>query len=123
MEADPLVHSPFRDREVRWEMRRVLPCLLAVSIAWCGAAAAKDEHDQDRARRAVEQGQMLPLREIIARAESTFAGQVVEAELEDERGVPTYEIKVLTRGGRVVKVRYDARTGALVTSDDKGGKR
>lgn len=66
---------------------------------------------------------MLPLREIIARAESAFAGQVVEAELEDERGLPTYEIKVLTRGGRVVKLRYDARTGALVGSNGKDGKR
>jgi uncharacterized membrane protein YkoI len=104
-------------------MLAVLPWLLVVAVACCGPAAAKDEHDQDRARRAVEQGRMLPLREIIARAESTFAGQVVEAELEDERGVPTYELKVLTRGGRVVKVRYDARNGALLTSDDKGGKR
>jgi uncharacterized membrane protein YkoI len=65
---------------------------------------------------------MLPLREIIARAESAFAGQVVEAELEDEGGLPTYEIKVLTRAGRVVKVRYDARTGALLTSNDREGQ-
>ncbi|GEP56779.1 PepSY domain-containing protein [Reyranella soli] len=66
---------------------------------------------------------MLPLREIIVRAETTFSGQVVEAELEDERGLPTYEIKVLTRGGRVVKVRYDALTGALLNSNDKDGRR
>ncbi|MBL6617944.1 MAG: PepSY domain-containing protein [Reyranella sp.] len=104
-------------------MRRLLPCLLAAVVACGGAAAAEDDHDQDRARRAVEQGRMLPLREIIARAESAFAGQVVEAELEDERGVPIYEVKVLTRGGRVVKVRYDARTGALLTSNDKDGRR
>jgi uncharacterized membrane protein YkoI len=104
-------------------MGRLLPCLLAAAIACCGAAAAEDDHDQDRARRAVEQGRMLPLHEIIAQAEAAFAGQVVEAELEDERGLPTYEIKVLTRAGRVVKVRYDARSGALLTSNDKVGPR
>jgi len=104
-------------------MRRLLPCLLAAAVACCGAAAAEDDHDQDRARRAVEQGRMLPLREIIARAESAFGGQVVEAEMEDKRGLPTYEIKILTNAGRVVKVRYDARTGALLTSSDKDGQR
>jgi uncharacterized membrane protein YkoI len=104
-------------------MIRLLPCLLAAAVACGGAAAADDDHEQDRARRAVEQGRMLPLREIIQRAESAFAGQVVEAEMEDERGVPTYELKVLTRAGRVVKVRYDARTGALLTANGKEGRR
>jgi len=59
---------------------------------------------------------------LIARAEAEVGGEVVEAELEDERGGPVYEIKLLTRAGRLVKVRYDARTGAALPGGE-GKKR
>lgn len=102
-------------------MRAFLPCLLAAVLLLGGPAMASDGPDQDRARRAVEQGLMLPLRDIIARAQAELGGEVVEAELEDERGVPVYEIKLLTRG-RLVKARYDARTGVRLTGGE-GKKR
>jgi uncharacterized membrane protein YkoI len=107
-------------------MRTFLACLLVAAIGCGGSASAGDGHDadrgQDRARRAVQQGAMLPLREIIARAQADWGGEVVEAELEDERGVPVYEVKVLTRTGRLVKARYDARTGAPLAGGE-GKKR
>ena len=62
---------------------------------------------------------MLPLRDIVTRAEADFAGKVVEAEFEDEGGAPIYEIKIVTAAGRVMKLHYDARTGALLTSDGR----
>lgn len=103
-------------------MRRFLPCLLATVLCLGGPAVAGDGPEQDRARRAVEQGLMLPLRDIIARAQAELGGEVVEAELEDERGVLVYEMKVLTRGGRLVKARYDARTGVRLAGGE-GKKR
>ena len=99
-------------------MRIFLFGLLAAAIGG-GAAIAHDGQDQDRARRAVQQGTMLPLRDIIARAQADLAGEVVEAELEEERGVPVYELKVLTRAGRLVKVHYDARTGTPVPDSER----
>lgn len=99
-------------------MRIFLFGVLAAAIGG-GVAIAHDGKDQDRARRAVQQGTMLPLRDIIARAQADLAGEVVEAELEEERGVPVYELKVLTRAGRLVKVYYDARTGTPVPGSER----
>ena len=104
-------------------MRSLVLCFLAATLAGTGPALAGDGHDQDRARRAVEQGRMLPLRDIIARAQADLGGEVLEAELEDEKGVPVYELKLLTRGGRLVKARYDARSGAPVAAGSEGKKR
>ena len=94
-------------------MKTWLACLVVALIAG-GPAVAKDDHDQDRARRAVQDGRMLPLRDIVTRAEAAFGGQVIEAEFEEEGGAPAYEIKIVTEGGRVLKLRYDARTGELM---------
>ena len=104
-------------------MRRITAALVAALIACAGGALAESGHEQDRVRRAVEQGRMLPLRDIVAHAEAAFDGQVVKAELEDEGGGPLYELKIVTRSGRVVKVRYDARTGALVVPRVREGGR
>lgn len=107
-----------------WLLAATLGCAVVTmaSVTMASVAMASDGHDQDRARRAVQQGTMLPLRDIIARAEAEVGGEVVEAELEDERGGPVYEIKLLTRAGRLVKVRYDARTGAALPGGE-GKKR
>jgi uncharacterized membrane protein YkoI len=86
-----------------------------------GPVAARDDHD--RARRAVEEGRILPLRDILARAQASHAGQVLEVELEDERGVLVYEIKILSTDGRVMKLHYDAQTGALLKSRDRDRRR
>jgi len=104
-------------------MRRIPILVVAALVAGAGGALADSGHDHDRVRRAVEQGRMLPLRDIVVRAEAAFDGQVVKAELEDEGGGPLYELKVVTRDGRVLKVRYDARTGALVTPRARDGGR
>ncbi len=97
-------------------MRTWLACLvLVLALAAAGTAVARDDRDQDRARRAVQEGRALPLRDIVARAEGSFGGQVVEAEFEEEGGTPAYEIKIVTESGRVLKLRYDARTGELMT--------
>jgi uncharacterized membrane protein YkoI len=94
-----------------------MACLMALALIVGGPAAAKDDHD--RARRAVEEGNMLPLRDIMARVEADYPGQVVETELEEKGGVPVYEIKVVTKAGRLMKLHYDARTGALLKSSGR----
>ena len=103
-------------------MRFWTACLLTMALVAGGAAVAKD-HDHDRARRAVEEGRMLPLRDILARAEVDYPGQVVEAELEEEGGAAVYEIKIVTNAGRLMKLHYDARTGALLKSSGRDAPR
>lgn len=104
-------------------MRVWMACLMATALVAGGPAAARDDHDHDRARRAVEEGRMLPLREIMARAEAAYPGQIVEAELEQKGGAPVYEIKIVTNAGRLMKLHYDARTGALLKSSGRDAPR
>ncbi len=93
---------------------------LAALIA-CGPALADNDHD--RARRAVEEGRILPLKDILARAETAYPGQLIEAELEDEDGVMIYEIKMLTKDGRLMKLLYDAGNGALLKAKGREERR
>lgn len=95
-------------------------CLLA-ALTLCSPAWASSDHD--RARRALEAGQILPLKDILARAETEFPGHLVEAELEDEDGALVYELKILTTGGRVMKLYYDARTGELLKAKGRENRR
>lgn len=97
----------------------LLPVLLSglVLLSVVHAASA-GETDHDRARRAVEAGEIKPLREILAEVEKTHGGQLMEAELEHEQGRMVYELKLLTAGGRIVKLYYDARSGLLLKPED-----
>ncbi|HEX6959129.1 MAG TPA: PepSY domain-containing protein [Ferrovibrio sp.] len=86
--------------------------LLALSAALTIASPAQaGEDDHDRARRAVESGEIKPLRSILENAEATYGGQLIEAELEREDGRLVYELKLLTVDGRLLKVYYDAWSG------------
>ena len=101
---------------------RVLVAFLVAALA-VGAAAPASASDHDRARRAVEEGRILPLKEILARAQGAYPGQVIEAELEDEDGMVVYEIKLLTADGRLMKLSYNAATGELLKTRARGRQR
>lgn len=82
---------------------------LAVPPAW---ASGKDDHD--RARQAVQAGQVLPLPTVLERLQREVPGQVLEVELEQERERWIYEIKLLTPAGQLTKVKLDARTAEVL---------
>jgi hypothetical protein len=106
----------------RW--RTLCLSLCAVLLA-CGSGAsiAKDGHD--RARQALEAGEVLPLRTILERVEREYPGQVVDVELEREHGGNhdrwIYEVKVLRSGGSLIKLKVDARDGTILGDKDQGG--
>lgn len=56
----------------------------------------------------------LPLSRILEIAARTAPGEVVKVELEDEHGVLAYELEIVTAGGRLIELRIDARTGAVL---------
>ncbi|MDR3438651.1 PepSY domain-containing protein [Telmatospirillum sp.] len=88
-----------------------LAIVLASLLAGTPVAA---DSDHDVARRALEAGQILPLRDILTRVGTAFPGQMIDTDLETEGGRLVYEIKVLTSDGRVLKLLYDARTGEML---------
>ena len=75
-------------------------------------ASGKDDHD--RARQAVQAGQVLPLPTVLERLQREVPGQVLEVELEQERERWIYEIKLLTPAGQLTKVKLDARTAEVL---------
>lgn len=96
---------------------RLLPVLLAVS-AW--PAQAHDHEDHDRARQALEQGRVLPLRAVIDRVEREQQGQVVKIEFEADDGRYIYKIRLLQRDGRMAKLKVDAVDGRVLNIKRKG---
>ncbi len=100
---------------------RLVVCLLAC-LFWSLAAAtarASDREDHERARQAVQAGQVLPLRTVLERLERAQPGQVMEVELERENGRWIYEVKLLQTDGRLVKLKLDAQTAAVLPRQGK----
>lgn len=98
-----------------WRARLAVLCAATLmSISGMGWADA----DHDRARRALEAGEVLPLGTILTRLEREHPGQVLDVELEHEKqdGVArwVYEVKLLRKGGALVKLEVDARTGVVI---------
>lgn len=93
-----------------------LCCGLLVLAA--GPVAAGDD-DHEIARRALEAGEVLPLRTVLDIVEKQYPGQVVEVEFEHDDGEFQYEIKVLQQGGRLVTLDLDARTGEIVEAKSR----
>lgn len=102
------------------ELHRTLlrPVCLALMLSIGGwlPALADDRHDHDRARQALEAGEVLPLRTVLERVEREYPGQVMEVELERKGERWVYEIKMLRTGGALQKLKFDARNGTLLDS-------
>lgn len=77
---------------------------------------AQERRDHERARAALEAGQIRPLSDLLAEVERRFRGRVIEADLERDDTQWLYELKILPPNGRLFIVELDAATGALVRS-------
>lgn len=96
--------------------RLVPPLAAALLLLTAVPAAARDDHDHDRAREALERGEILPLGTILQRLERDAPGQVMEVELERQDGQWLYELKLLRSGGSLIKLKVDARDGRILES-------
>lgn len=77
---------------------------------------AQDRRDHERARAALEAGEIRPLAELLGVVERRYQGRVIEADLERDDGQWLYEFKILPPNGRMFVVEIDAATGALLRS-------
>lgn len=87
-------------------------CCFAVAIMASAALA------QDRPRA------LLPAATIVERALERFSGEVLDVEekppKKDEPADAVYEIKLLSARGDVLKLRFDAMTGAFLEASGEG---
>lgn len=100
-------------------MHKLPRFLLLVVVLALGTATpmhASDRRDHERARAALAAGEIKPLGEFVTAIEQRYVGRIVETELERDGGRWIYEIKLLPPSGRVVELKFDAATGALLSS-------
>lgn len=71
--------------------------------------------DQDNARRAVREGRVLPLGQVLQRVQQRVPGRLLDADLIERGGRSIYLIKMMTRDGNVAIVSADAVTGNILS--------
>lgn len=104
----PITHSS-RHARLWIALASLLLIGLAQPSAW-----GSDSRDHERARAAVEGGQVLPLPTLLERLRRTHPGQVLELELERDDGRWIYEIKLLQANGQLLKLDVDAATAQVL---------
>jgi len=73
-----------------------------------------DDHAYDRARRAVDRGETLPIEEVLQRLEAQVPGEVIGIEFERDHARWVYEFKIIDGGGGLLEVTVDAKTGTVL---------
>ena len=99
---------------------RILAFLVLAGMVLAAPAPLLAGRDHDNARRAVEEGKVLPLRRILDSVESQFGGSVLEVELDKDDGRWLYEVKLLTSDGRIIEVKLDAATAEVLNAKGAG---
>ena len=96
---------------------RPLAATLGLLLALVAAAPpAWALSDQERARAAVEAGEVLPLNSILRQLRREHPGRILDAELDRKRGEWVYRIKLLNKNGRVVEFTVDGGSGKVLRS-------
>ena len=93
-----------------------------------GFTAADNEHDaypeeheseHEAVRELMQQGDILPLEQILEQARQHRTGRVLETELERKRGGYIYEVEILDDSGEVWEMEFDAASGELLKQEQE----
>lgn len=87
-----------------------------VAVALSSGAWAGSEHD--RARELSTSGTIVPLERITEQMRARRIDHILELELESSDAGHYYEIEGLDDRGKVRKLKYDARTGRLISDEE-----
>ena len=94
--------------------RRFLTGLIAFAVLGVGPALAQRGGAHDRARRAYESGQVQSLGDILTGIRGQVPGRMMDAELKERRGRPTYRLKMLDTKGHVRDGGVDGKSGRVL---------
>lgn len=100
-------------------IKSILALLTTVIAMSSHCAHADDAKDHDRARQALESGQILPLKKILENVETNYPGQVLEVELERKQDRWIYEIKILQKDNLRIKLKINAADGTVLSDQRK----
>ena len=107
MSLRPVPRSPSRS------LRRL--SLLCLALA-TGSVLAGSKSDHERARAAVQAGEVMPLPALLDKLQRSHPGRVLELELEREAGTWIYEVRLLQADGQLLKLKLDARTARVLST-------
>lgn len=103
-----------------WCRRFLLLCAMSLIFV---AGICRADGDHDRARKALEAGEILPLSTILQQVERDYPGQVLDVELDRENDGRSerwiYKVKLLRTGGALVKLAVDGHDGTLISRRSK----
>ena len=85
-------------------------------------ALAQASEDHERARAALQAGEVLSLQKVLEKIQRSHPGELLEAELEREHGRWVYELKLLQKGGVLMRLDVDAKTGEVLKSRQRSGQ-
>lgn len=74
-----------------------------------------DDLDQDRARRAVKEGEAIELRKVMANVRRRFGGRVVNVNLRRRSTQLVYQIRLIDKDNRLLNLVVNARTGQIIS--------
>lgn len=92
---------------------------IAVLLLALLAVGVLADKDHDRVFRWRQEGRVLPLEGILERFDPQRRLRIIEIELEEEEGLPVYEIQYLDTSGRIHEIDIDARTGEPVKDEGR----
>ncbi|WP_409559884.1 PepSY domain-containing protein [Hyphomicrobium sp. B1] len=103
--------------------RLIVLSLTAFTLLSAGTLTAiaddDDERDHEIARKALSEGRIRPLTDIMDELKAQFPGQIIGVELEVKKtGAFVYEFKILTPQGKLKEVNVDAATAKILTIED-----
>jgi uncharacterized membrane protein YkoI len=99
---------------MRRRLRLLLCLLLLLGSAPLAPVPAAADNDQDRAREAVQSGQVRPLNQILKSVRRQYKGEVLDAQLFDFGGQWVYQVRLLTKDGQVLDIAVDGRSGQII---------
>lgn len=92
--------------------------ITVIALLGLGLGGCEREHSAPPpprpAARSVASPDLLPLPQVLAAAARVAPGEVVRVELEGEDERRVYEVEILAANGRLIEVKIDARTGAVL---------
>lgn len=96
-------------------MIKIITACLLINLS--ALAFASDDHD--KAKRLFDTGDILALQVVLEKARNIQAGKIIEVELESSHGKYIYEIELLTPEGKVLELKFDAKTGKHLSTEDE----
>lgn len=96
----------------------LLRLLLLLALALGLAAPALSDSDSERARQALERGEIRPLDAVLAAARAAVPGDVVALDLKRDDGHWLYKLRILGSDGRRRDVKIDATSLKVLDVDD-----